>query len=282
MLFTSLNNNIFAHTIGQAPNFKINGSYAKLFPVYSSSTDNFSLPQDTATENFLVNQNINFEIDVNALGLPEEIINKTEYSWDYGDGQKGTGIKNDHSYDKIGTYILTIYSDDKVSPKQIFESVAIDVLPDVNYKLPELKLIANGRQSNDPLIDIIRLNFSKEVIFEADISEGTAKIVSYYWDFGDKNSSTDKNTKHVYESGLIQVFPLLEIKDENGFVVDNYIQLENEKFGKNQFFQNFKNTDSSDVDKPKLSQLKFTIAVTSIIILLLYVKFKKQKKKTND
>lgn len=269
---------VSAHSFGQPPNFKINGQYAILYPVYSSSTPNLSIPQDNAPANYLVNQKINFEIDVNVLGVPMDIVNKTDFTWDLGDGQKGSGLKNDHVYSKMGTYLLTIYADDKSSPKQVFETISVNILPDNNYKLPQAKIKANGKESKDPLTDILRLDFSKEIEFKAEDAESTGKIVSYYWDFGDIKSSNEKIAKHIYASDLTQVFPLLEVKDENGFISDNYIQLENEKLGQNQFTQTQKKNSSRTI-KTAPSQLKYTLITFGVLLLITFLIYKAKKKK---
>lgn len=268
---------VSAHSFGQPPSFKVNGQYANLYQVYSSSTPNFSVPQDNAPANYLVNQKIDFEIDVKVLGVPADIVNKTDFTWDFGDGQKGSGLKNNHAYTKIGTYLLTIYADDKSSPKQVFETISVNILPDNNYKLPQAKIKVNDKESKDPLTDIQRLDFTKELEFKAGDSEGTGKIVSYYWDFGDIKSSNERNTKHTYSADLTQVFPLLEVKDENGFIADNYIQLENEKLGQNQFTQTQK-SNSPATSKTAPSQLKYTLITFGVLLLITFLIYKAKKK----
>ncbi len=282
-IFLALPTTVNAHSFGQPPYFKINGQYANLYPVYSSSVANFSLPQDLAPTPYLSNQKIGFEIDTNVLPVPQEIIRKTNFSWDFGDGQKDSGIKTEHSYSKIGTYLLTIYADDKTTPKpQLFESIPINVIPNTGYKLPSATIKVNGRESRDPLTDIIRLDFAKDVQFTAENIQGSGQSVSYFWDFGDLKSSTDKNPKHTYATDLTQVFPLLHVKDENGFIVDSFVELENQKLGQNQFSKTQKATNTT-IKNQKSSQLKYTLPALGIFVLLLFValKFRKKRVKTN-
>ena len=80
---------IYAHIAGQPPFFKMNDKYADYYPVYSTSLSDFTLPQDLAPENYLVNELVQFEIDTKMLPFPPEVIEKIEYTWDFGDGTKG-------------------------------------------------------------------------------------------------------------------------------------------------------------------------------------------------
>lgn len=224
---------VAAHLAGQPPFFKINGKYSNLYPVPTTSIANFSLPQDLAADNYLVNGEISFEIDTTQLAVPQEVVQKTIFSWDYGDGERGLGLKNTHTYIKPGSYILTIYAKyDQVSGNQLFQSVLLNVLPDKSYQLPKAKILINDKTSSDPLVNILKFEYGQKLSFDA--SESTAqssRIVSYFWDFGDSQTGNDAKTTHTYSKDLPQqqVFPVLRIKDENGFIADNFLEVDNKK-----------------------------------------------------
>ena len=93
VLLLTLPHPVSAHLAGQPPFFLINGKYSSYYPIYVSSLKDFLLPQDSAPENYLVNQPLSFEIDQQMLPYPEDVLGKIIYMWDFGDGTKTTGVK---------------------------------------------------------------------------------------------------------------------------------------------------------------------------------------------
>lgn len=121
----------FAHLPGQTPYFKINGKYSSLYPVLTSSLNNFALPQDIGPQTYLINKPIVFEIDTNKLPVPKEILDQTTFTWDFGDGSHGQGLTNTHTYRKMGSYTLSIEAKTPDMPSsQLIQSVMFHVLPD--------------------------------------------------------------------------------------------------------------------------------------------------------
>ncbi len=218
---------VSAHMVGQPPFFKINGEYSDLYPVPTSSVTNFNLPQDLAKQNHLVGEQLNMDMDVNQLPILPEVIDNTKFEWDFGDGVKGEGLKNSHTYNKYGSYILTIMAKYRTDEPQLIQSTLINVLPDKNYQMPQSKILVNGQASKDPLTDIVKTDFRKAVQFDSSESSAMGGVVEYMWDFGDGNTSTEANPSHIYESDGFQVFPVLRVKDKNGFIHDSFLQLEN-------------------------------------------------------
>lgn len=122
------------HFAGQPPFFKVNGTYANLYPVPLTSLYNFDLPQDLAPENYLVNSNISFELDKNKLPASSEVIAKTRFDWDFTDGTHAEGLTANHKFNNVGSYIIKIYADDGTTPNpQLLESVLLNVLPSLDY-----------------------------------------------------------------------------------------------------------------------------------------------------
>ncbi|MEX2027902.1 MAG: PKD domain-containing protein [Candidatus Curtissbacteria bacterium] len=226
---------VFAHLAGQPPFFKVNGVYSGLYPVPTTSIADFPLPQDLGPDNYLVGKPIDFEIDTNQLPVPSDIVQKTTFSWDFGDGGEGSGLKNSHTYTKPGSYRLTIHAEyEQVSGNQLFQSVLLNVLPSPDYQLPKAKISVNGKTSRDPLVDILRFPYGTELTFDASGSSApSSKIVEYFWDFGDSQTSGEAKTTHTYSKDLPQqqVFPVLRIKDENGFIADSFVEIDNAKSG---------------------------------------------------
>ncbi len=220
---------VLAHLAGQPPFFKMNGTYTLLYPVFTSSLPDFNLPQDLAPENYIVGQNISFEIDTTQLPIPEPIIQQSKFEWDFGDGTKATGLKNTHSYNKMGSYNMTIYvlSPDTTIP-QLLQSTLINVLPDRNYKLPRAVLKTNGQISKDPLTDILKVRFKEDVVYDATLSTSNAPLTGYQWDFGDGSEGNGPTSTHKYDAQLNQYFPVLRIKNADGFISDTFVEIEND------------------------------------------------------
>lgn len=225
---TILPHSVSAHLAGQPPFFKVNGEYSILYPVPLTSLDNFELPQDLATKTYLVNRRIEFELDANFLPATKEVIDKTTFSWDFGDNTKGTGLKNTHIYKKPGSYIMKIYAQYVTDPQpQLLQSTMIHVVPTANYQLPKAIIKINGAESKEALTDILKADFNQVVNFDATSSISNSEIVSYTWDFGDQVSDNKPNTTHQYDTSLKITFPVLRIKDANGFIADTFVELEN-------------------------------------------------------
>lgn len=218
-----------AHLAGQPPFFKVNDEYSLLYPVPTTSLDNFNLPQDIAPGIYLVNRKLHLELDAGRLPVPPEVIQKTKFTWNFGDGQSGEGLINDHIYTKIGSYIVDIYANDGTTPTaQIIEKALLNIVPDKNYQLPVAVIKINGQKSRDPLIDPIAVKFGGTITFDASESKSSSKIVSYFWDFGDQVTNQNSIATHAYVKDLNQVFPVLRITDQNGFIADSYVEIENQ------------------------------------------------------
>jgi len=215
-----------AHMVGQPPFFKVNGAYTDYYPVPTTSLNDFDLPQDIAAP-VLVGEEVTFEIDRNQLPVLPDVIDQTKFLWDFGDGEKSVGLNNKHSYKKIGSYTLKIDAQYRDDEPQLIQSTRINVVADKNFKLPQAKILINGRESKDPLTDIINVDYSKEVKFDSSKSETSSKIVSYRWDFGDGKSSNEANPTYLYDKEWPQLFPVLRVVDENGFIADAYVEIDN-------------------------------------------------------
>lgn len=220
----------YAHLAGQTPFFLINGVYTGFYPVYVSSLSNFRLPQDIAPENYLVNQSLNFQIDSAMLPFPQSIIDKTTFNWDFGDGNKAEGLSAKHSYTKIGSFFLTITADyhgyNDPNTKPVLQEILLNIVPNRDYKLPQAVIKVNNEIVTDPTHPV---EISKNpVTFDATGStKGTANIISYFWDIGDGESTNQPTFHHTFtDSKKLYLFPILRVKDANGFISDTFVQLD--------------------------------------------------------
>lgn len=107
----------------------------------------------------------------------------TSFSWDFGDGSRGTGERVTHTYAAPGTYSVTITA----SGGGITDSATHSVRVDPNT--PELE--AGFRASPGPA-------GAEQTISFANITVG--EVTSWRWDFGDGSSSTERAPTHRYAS----------------------------------------------------------------------------------
>jgi hypothetical protein len=216
----------YAHQVGQPPFFKINGTYSGLYDVGPRATvSEFVLPQDNSPATYLVNVPIVFEFDENQLPFAKELISKITLLWDFGDGQKGQGMKNTHRYTKMGSYILTVnakFSDSTAgAATPLIQSVLVHVLPSKDYVLPKAVITVNGKEPQDALSKSYQMNIRQPMTFDATLSKrGSAEIASYFWDMGDNSRSTLTSVTHSYQDPYFGASPILRVRDENGFISD--------------------------------------------------------------
>jgi hypothetical protein len=262
ILFLFFPQTVSAHLPGQPPFFKINGVYSLLYDVPTVSFAEFKLPQDKPPALYVVNEDIHFEIDTNALPVPPEIVAISTFDWDWGDGTKhGSGMSNTHRYSKPGSYFLEITAKTQDSSQpQLIQSTLVNIVPKSDYKLPEAKILINGEGTTDPLLDDVKIEFGNDFSLDGSESiEGSGKIVQYIWDLGNGKSQQGKNITYRYGSDQYAFFPVLRVIDENGLFSDTFIQITN--------------TEDGDVPLEDLKNNSFYrnryILITSLVALLL-------------
>ncbi len=262
-----------AHLPGQPPYFKVNGKYSLYYPVYSTSLSDFPLPQDIAPEIYTVGQTINFEFDITQMPAPPDVVKKTKFMWDYGDGTKTEGLKNNHSYSKKGSYVMRIMASYNNEEPQLLQTTFLSIVPNKEYKLPKAVIVLNGRQISSPLTDVVNLDLNKqqEVTFDGTKSVApSSKIVSYFWDFGDGSSSTESVVKHIIKQKGQLVFPLLRIKDSDGFIADTYVQITNGTDAGKKVINTTTSKTSSQADKKSQFPIQPLVIIIGIVLIVVF------------
>lgn len=223
---------VFGHAIGQPPYLKINGEFTDYYNVPTTSLPDFILPNDISKQPFfLVNQEIYFEIDKTALPIPPELLDRTRFIWEFGDGARAEGLSATHVYTKPGTYFadLKVDSGTGFAGPQSMQLTAINIVSDANYKLPKAVIEVNGKSVSDPLLDLIDVDFNKRQEFNGSRSEsGEGEIISFLWDLGDMEKAEGSKINYVYQNNPYTVFPVLRIKTSDGFISDVFVQIKDE------------------------------------------------------
>ena len=214
----------YAHGLNQPSFFKIDGQLVGYNDVLFISTF-FEVPQDKAPENYLVNQELDFEIDVIPLQVAPDVLQQTTFNWDFGDGTTAQGLKNSHRYTRPGSYVVNITSTYGNGPPQQIESALVEILPYKGYQLPKAVILVNGSQN-----PAVVLPFTQPISFDATKSSSSSKIVSYTWDFNDQTSGTQPVCQHRYDkpTDWQMAFVLLRVKDDRGFFSDTCVELINQ------------------------------------------------------
>ena len=121
------------------------------------------------------------------------------YTWHFGDGSIGYGKVIQHSYADDGIYYVSlVIKDDDGATTNITKDISIS----------NVKPIANFEWHPEKPTDLDMVAF-KDLSVDAD-----GYIVNYTWDFGDGNTSYERNPKHKYaKNGIYEV--KLTIKDDD-------------------------------------------------------------------
>jgi hypothetical protein len=216
-----------AHSVGQPSFFKIDGKYAGYYDVLLTSPF-FDVPQDQAPEDYLVDQDLAFEIDIVPLQVSPAVLKQTTFNWDFGDGTTARGLANTHRYLQPGSYVVKIVASYGNDQPQLIESALVQILPYAGYQLPKAVILANGEQESE-----ILLPFNKPISLDATRSVASTKNVSCTWDFDDQTSGSQPVLQHQYDqhderAALQTAYVLLRVKDGNGFFSDAYVELVNQ------------------------------------------------------
>ena len=114
------------------------------------------------------------------------------YSWDLGDGTTSTAASPTHTYAKSGEYNVILTVTDSALRTATSNTLTIYVSESANV---EASISATPNNGTAPLT----------VSFTSDVSGGT-RPYTFYWDFGDGNTSTEEDPTYTYDrSGIYKV-----------------------------------------------------------------------------
>ncbi len=122
--------------------------------------------------------------------------NATAYYWEFGDGNTSIDFHTEHVYQEAGTYIVTlaVFNGEDMDKTEQEVDIQEDPLPIACFTVPSSNVLVG-----------------QEVPF----TNCSQKAESYFWDFGDGNSSTEESPVHIYnEAGEMLV--VLTVENEYG------------------------------------------------------------------
>lgn len=132
---------------------------------------------------------------------PHDIVS---YMWNFGDGHNGDGSNPYHTYEEPGTYLVCLIITDA-------SGCVSDVCHEVTVGSPEEECEAafNFETNNDG------------IVFFNNNSTGVTPHTTWFWDFGDGETSTDENPQHDYgDPGIYTV--CLTISDTTNGCMDEF------------------------------------------------------------
>lgn len=231
-LVIGLFNPAAAHIMGQPPFFTVNGKLSGFYHV-PLTTSQIPLPLDSSPEEYLINQRLEFKIETAVLPYSEETLRQSTLNWDFGDGTKGTGLANTHTYNKPGSYILFITLKQPDQDPFTLQATLINIKPSKNYVLPQVKILVNGQEIKDPLSDVIYTDFHNQVEFSSEGSTGgTSTIKEVTWVFEETTQHTP-NASYKFDSSKQLTFAIVRVTNNDGFFADAWVQLTNTAFDAN-------------------------------------------------
>jgi PKD repeat protein len=227
--FRSMTNKIFAHCSGRTmiPGYKSKGDSCDSChnnrnqqDQYSSGNLDFFCPaaQPTpepapepvqnqapmANTGGPYNGTVNMPVTFDGNGSKDADGSIKTYSWDFGDGSSGNGVKTTHSYTQSGTYDLTL-----------------KVTDDAGDSATDTTEVTIGEGNQSPVAKTsgpYSAMTNEDVQFDAsDSMDADGSITSYGWNFGDGMNGDGVRPTHSYSSkGTYNV--TLTVTDNDGAV----------------------------------------------------------------
>tara|TARA_B100000508_G_scaffold75230_1_gene58562 strand:- start:12787 stop:13854 length:1068 start_codon:yes stop_codon:yes gene_type:complete len=159
-------------------------------------------------------------VDVNFINQSTNTVTGTAYDWDFGDGNNSNQENPTHVFGAGGTYTVTLTVQNAPGCTSTF-SQTVTVLD-----IPNVSIIGDDGDGNTTNCLLPGDPTTSQTV---DFFNGTTGAVSYFWDFGDGNTSTDFEPSHLYTTyGTFQV--TMTATGPNGCTATETIEVVFERF----------------------------------------------------
>jgi PKD repeat protein len=127
-------------------------------------------------------------IALTSSGTTNPALRQLSYTWDYGDGNTGTGPAPSHIYSKAGVYTVSLSVSDGASQSGSATTQATVTAPATEA----ITASAGGPYQNIP---------GQTIVFDASASaDNFGNTLSYSWNFGDGSTGTGVQASHSYSA----------------------------------------------------------------------------------
>jgi PKD repeat protein len=150
------------------------------------------------------------KVKLNASGSYDPDGTVLNYSWNFGDGQSGSGPLLSHTFMAAGKYTVTLtVTDDSNATSEAQTTITVTAPPAADGNIPPLAIIAVSPQEQEGQAPL-------KARFDAlDSSVFSGELIEFKWDFGDGTSGSGETINHIYTSqGTYTV--KLTVTDNNG------------------------------------------------------------------
>jgi len=183
------------------------------------TTNMVGCESDVAEEEISINPRENiglsFSLDPTITEIPNTTISVTNHSnegdwiyyWDFGDGFTTTESHPEpHTYTEPGEYMVRVIAEGQYCME---EDSALVI---VNQTLPQVDFSFTSIEGCLPL----EVTFTNETLY--------ADSTTYFWDFGDGNTSTETNPVHIYDQSGVYTISL-QASNELGVVMERQVDI---------------------------------------------------------
>jgi len=146
-------------------------------------------PVAEAGEDITVTEGV--ETQFNGTGSSDDDEDSLTYSWDFGDGEEGSGAEPKHTYEEAGTYTVTLNVTDGLASASDTLTVTVEELVVVNQEpTTAINSPSNGTE----------IRKGESVLFVGSGTDPEGDTLTYTWDFGDGGTASGMEANHEFSS----------------------------------------------------------------------------------
>lgn len=182
-------------------------------PQVSLTVSELESTPDPNSNTFTVYSNSEITYSATVSDGSSQINHKASVNWDFGDGNKKSGLTVNHNYKNTGQYTVSLYIEVKDSGNTFTKSVIYNAKvvkrqdpqpPAEVTPSPELSIfISNYKPMPSYGSKAGQVNLNENLIFTAFISGSyadKAELTNVRWNFGDGSYGNGKSVNHIFKN----------------------------------------------------------------------------------